>query len=158
MADMHSLESLKTFRRNRIAALLDAHGKVGLSSLVDISADYLWQMGKGKGKSARGVSDANAAKIESALGKPPGWMDADAPAREKDRKSQPLRLNPVMLSEVHRVLRELSTDAGKSFDIERESDAVRFLQVLNLRTQMPAKPSKEEWTRYGARVAAIMAA
>jgi hypothetical protein len=76
---------------------------------------------------------------------------------DADHQSQLLRLDPVMLSEVHRVLRELSTDAGKSFDIERESDAVRFLQVLDLRTQMQAKPSKEEWTRYGMRLARIMA-
>lgn len=66
---------IKARRRDRLARLLDEHGKVQLSKLVDISADYLWQMGKGTGKSARGVNDANARKIEEALGKPAGWMD-----------------------------------------------------------------------------------
>lgn len=56
---------------------MDEHGKVGLSRLVNINADYLWQMGKAAGKSARGCNDENAALIESALGKPRGWLDQD---------------------------------------------------------------------------------
>lgn len=69
---------IKARRRDNLARLLDEHGKMQLSKLVDISADYLWQMGKGTGKSARGVSDDNARKIENALGKPPGWLDGSS--------------------------------------------------------------------------------
>lgn len=110
MAAIHKLQSVKTFRRQRIADLLDEHGKVGLSKLVDISAAYLWQMGKGSGKSARGVSDENAAKIESKLGKPQGWMDADVPAQSH---SQVMRLDADTLAETARTLRERFGDAGK---------------------------------------------
>lgn len=66
---------IKARRRENLARLLDEYGKVQLSRLVDISADYLWQMGKGTGKSARGVNDTNARKIEEKLGKPIGWLD-----------------------------------------------------------------------------------
>lgn len=70
-----NIQDIKDRRRRRLASLLDEFGKVRLAAKVDISADYLWQMGKGKGKSRRGVSDNTARKLENALGQPLGWMD-----------------------------------------------------------------------------------
>lgn len=72
-----NIKAVKAFRRQRLAALLDRYSKVELSRLVDINPDYLWQMGKASGKSARGMNDDNARKIEAALKLPPGWMDAE---------------------------------------------------------------------------------
>lgn len=110
MAPIQKLQAVKALRRQRVAELLDAHGKVGLSKLVDISAAYLWQMGKGTGKSRRGVNDENAAKIESKLGKPPGWMDGEVASPSH---SQVLRLDAETLVEAARTLRERFGDAGK---------------------------------------------
>lgn len=77
METKSDIRAIKAARRKKLAALLDKHGKVELSRLTDINADYLWQMGKGEGKSARGVNDNNARKIESGTGNPPFWLDSD---------------------------------------------------------------------------------
>ena len=148
MPNTRKLEAIKEFRRQRIAALLDQYGKVGLSRIVDISADYLWQMGKGIGKSARGVSDANAAKVETRLGKEPGWMDSDLSAPEG--RSQALRLDPNMLAETHKALRELYQESGRVFSIEEEP--ARFVQVYQMRAGMSEEPSQDEWIKFGRKL------
>ncbi|SEJ55148.1 hypothetical protein [Frateuria terrea] len=155
MGTAPKLQSIKEFRRARLAALLDKHGKTELSRLVDISADYLWQMGKGRGGSARGVSDANAAKIEAALGKPAGWMDGEESAPLS--QSQPLLLDPVMLAETHRTLRELEEERGRTFFLEDESDAARFVQLYQERAALPKHPSQEDWVQFGRKLAVIAA-
>lgn len=128
MADTHKLQAIKAFRRQRIAALLDEYGKVRLATMVDISAAYLWQMGKGTGKSKRGVSDENAAKIESKLHKPTGWMDAEL---AQSSHSQDLRLDPDTLSETARALRERFGDDAKVCDlIQHEPE--RFMRAYEL--------------------------
>jgi hypothetical protein len=163
MMDINEIRHMNV--RALIRKMEEAEGKTGdraggltmLAAKLDKSTGQVAHFASDK--PIKKIGDQIAREIEVALGLERGWMDwlhSDDGAAVQSQ-SHPLRLNPVMLSEVHRVLRELSTDAGKSFDIERESDAVRFLQVLDLRTKMQAKPSKEEWTRYGMRLARIMA-
>lgn len=77
MATKTGIQAIRAARRKKLAALLDKYGKVELSKLTDINPDYLWQMGKGEGKSARGVNDDNARKIERGTGHQPYWMDSD---------------------------------------------------------------------------------
>lgn len=156
MANTRKLEAIRSLRRQRIADLLDVHGKVGLSKLTDISADYLWQMGKGVGKSARGVSDANAAKIEIKLGKPAGWMDSEGSETAAGRHSQPLRLDPEMLAETHRALRRAEEAEGRPFSLENESNAARFVLVYEMRAAMPPKLTEDELVEFGRKLAAII--
>jgi hypothetical protein len=106
----------------------------------------------------RGISKAGALDAQNCYGTDANWLRTGAGVRTApQQQSQSLRLDPVKLSEVHRALREASRDAGKSFDIEREADSARLLQAYEIREKMPAKPSQEEWTRYGMRLATIMA-
>lgn len=153
MTNPHKLASIKAFRRERLSALLDEHGKVGLSKLVDISADYLWQMGKGAGKSARGVNDENAAKIEAALGKPSGWMDGEPPDSASKEQSQSVRLDPLMIDETYTALSELYEESGRVFC--SKDDLEKFLHAYQLRVQMPVKPSDKELMAYGRKLAVL---
>jgi hypothetical protein len=77
-----SIAGIKNHRRARVAILLDHFGQTGLSGRVEIAASYLYQMGKAQAGKARGVSDANASKIERSLGLPPGWIDSNDPLPE----------------------------------------------------------------------------
>jgi hypothetical protein len=105
----------------------------------------------------RGISKAGALDAQECYGVDANWLRTGSGAKTApQRQSQPLRFDPVMLAEVHQVLCELNKDAGKAFNV-RLADAARLLQVYELRTRMSAKPSKEEWTQYGMRLAAIMA-
>lgn len=100
-----ALGSIRDARRVNLAALLDKHGKANLGRLTEIDATYLWQMGKGQGKSARNVNDDNARAIETALGLSPGYMDIDhnveppsAPPTAGAQLSQPERLDHQRLA------------------------------------------------------------
>src|SRR5690606_25466168 len=62
-----NLARVREIRRANLSALLDKHGQAKLHELTGIAAAYLWQMGKGDGKTRRGISDATAEKIEAAL-------------------------------------------------------------------------------------------
>lgn len=69
------LDDLKSTRRTNLAALLDVHGQKAVADATGIDAAYLWQMAKGEGKNRRGVSDANARRIEEAMRLPAGALD-----------------------------------------------------------------------------------
>lgn len=74
MTTKTTLTGVKANRRANLAALLDTYGKTRLGELVDINPDYLFQMGRGAGKSSRSLSDSNAVKIERALKLQPGIL------------------------------------------------------------------------------------
>jgi hypothetical protein len=135
-----------------IAADHGDHSPASVARRLNVSAQRLgnWE--------TRGISKAGALDAQDCYGADANWLRTGSGARTApQQQSQSLRLDPVKLSEVHRALRELSKDAGKSFDIERDADSARLLQAYEIRVQMPAKPSHEEWTRYGMRLARIMA-
>lgn len=75
MTNPPAISDLKAARRRRLASLMDEVGQAELARLAEMSPAYLFQMAKGEGKTARGVSDANARKLEAAGGKPAGWLD-----------------------------------------------------------------------------------
>jgi hypothetical protein len=71
------IKAIKEARRRKLAALLEGTSKFELGKRLDMNPDYLWQMAKGQGGSARGISDKTARKIEEKLGKPTNWMEWD---------------------------------------------------------------------------------
>lgn len=71
------------------------------------------------------------------------------------RESHPLQLDPVMLAETHRALRELEEEMGRPFSIEDEDAAARFVQVYAIRADMPAQPTQEQWIQFGRKLATI---
>lgn len=80
----HGLAEFKQRRRDRLAEALDGEfggNKVAFGERVGINPDHIWQMAKGRGKSARPVSDENATQIEERLGKPAGWLDSSTPSQ-----------------------------------------------------------------------------
>lgn len=91
-------------------------------------------------------------KIAAALGVPVGELFGDAPL---DGQSRPLRLDPAMITETHRTLRELEEDEGRTFSLEDEHYAAWFVQVYALRAGMSAQPTSEEWVEYGRKLATI---
>lgn len=72
-------------------------------------------------------------------------------------ESQPLRLDPKMLSETHKVLRTLEHKQGRKFSLEDSDYAAQFVQLLNARAGMPAQPTAEEWVEYVRKLETITA-
>jgi hypothetical protein len=126
----NALDEIRDTRRKRLAALLDEYGKTRLAAMVDVSADYLWQMGKGAGQSARGISDKNAAKIEAGAGKPAGWLSGSV----ANAGSQPVRLDPEMIRDVAQSLQDVFREQGWDFRIEESADL--FAEYYEERVRM----------------------
>lgn len=132
MPSPRKLQSLKDARRQRLAALLDEHGKTRLGELVGISGDYLWQMGKGKGTSARGISDATAAKIERGTGNPPGWLDGESVNGVTYQTVGALDLE--MVRDVAQALQDIFADDGRVYRIDRFPEL--FVEFYEARVRM----------------------
>jgi hypothetical protein len=101
------LKAIKEARRRKLASLLETASKFELGKTLDMNPDYLWQMAKGSGKSARGISDKTARAIEVKLGKPTHWMEWDG-----DHPPAPVA----------------SQSAGLLYD--NIADAIRLLELL----------------------------
>lgn len=67
-----------------------------------------------------------------------------------DSGSQLLRLDPNMLAETHKALRELYQESGRVFSIEEEP--ARFVQVYQMRAGMSEEPSQDEWIMFGRKL------
>jgi len=135
----------------------DAPAKV--ARRLNISAQTLnnWE--------ARGISQSGALSAQDVYGCDAVWVMTGKGARVagvRDQKgtyavhSQPLRLDPVMIAETHRALRELEQDEGRKFSLEDETCAARFVLVYEMRTAMSARPTQDEWVQFGRKLAAIM--
>lgn len=90
----HEIEEMKAARRRRLALLVDEIGQAELARAAEMSPAYLFQMSKAEGKQARGVSDANARKLEVAARRPKGWLDGlvdwhDLQRRNSESQSVP---------------------------------------------------------------------
>lgn len=96
--------------------------------------------------------------IEGQLGHDRGWLDRPQWTSAEDSspsQSQPMRLDPEMLAETHRVLRELYHEHGRTYSLEEPAAAARFVQVYAMRSAMPDQPSQDEWVQFGRKLAAI---
>lgn len=79
---MAIFKNMKALRRENVAHLLDEIGQAQLGEITEIAPAFLYQMGKGKGQSARNVSDETAYQIVSRLGLPEAWLDTEHPAED----------------------------------------------------------------------------
>jgi len=104
-----NLARVREIRRANLSALLDKHGQAKLHELTGIAAAYLWQMGKGDGKTRRGISDATAEKIEAALELRPGSLSV---AGMPQQQSQPGRLDAGKLADLIEAVEVAATSQG----------------------------------------------
>jgi transcriptional regulator with XRE-family HTH domain len=79
-----------------------------------------------------------------------GKESSKASMSGQETHSQTLRLNPDMIAETHRALRELYKENGRVFSIEEEPE--RFVQVYEIRAGMSEKPSQDEWITFGRKL------
>jgi transcriptional regulator with XRE-family HTH domain len=78
------------------------------------------------------------------------WGEKAAPPHH----SQSVRLEPTMIAETHRALRELYRDEGRDYSIE--ADPARFVQLYEMRASMPVEPSQDDWVQFGRNISKIM--
>jgi hypothetical protein len=103
---------------------------------------------------SRGVSQDGALKAQAAYGCDANWL-LGAVKTTTLHGSQPMRLDPEMLAETHRTLRDLEHGEGRAFSIEQETYAAWFVQVYEMRARMSAHPTAEEWVEFGRKLHAI---
>lgn len=148
-------------RHRNLGALLQSLEDRGITKNRDqaqqvgaLGASYLSQL-----KGGKKIGEGTARKIEVAMRRPVGWMDQPQwePVEETAqlRNSHSLRLDPVMITETHRALRELEEDEGRNFSLEDEAGAARFALVYEMRAAMSEKPTQAEWVQFGRKLAAI---
>jgi hypothetical protein len=148
-------------RHRTLIAILDALEGRGVSKNKDqalslnMSPSYLSQLRNGKR-----LGDDVARKIETDTRRTRGWMDQPqwgvetAPGKD----SQPVILDPLMIAETHKTLRDLKKEQGLTLFLEDPEDAARFVQLYQLRAALPAQPSSEELIQHGRKIAVIMTA
>lgn len=83
-----SIEQKRAIRRANVARLLDEYGQTELADRTGITPAFLYQLGRGKGRAKRNVSDDRARGIERTVGLAPGWMDVDHSAAEETQSPQ----------------------------------------------------------------------
>lgn len=116
----------KAIRQKNVDHLIDLAGSVGeFACKIDREANQVSQWRSGKP-----IGDRLARDIEAQLGKDAGWLDL--PQWEEDKtftppsqdESQPPRLDPEIVSEAHRLLREVyaADDVPRVYSIEAEPD------------------------------------
>lgn len=100
---------------------------------------------------------ADAARISEAYGRVIGSETRHSGVREPvlQSQSQPVRLDPVMLSQAYKVLLSLEPEADHPFSLANLDDAAHFVQVYEMRAAMPVKPSAEEWVEFGRKLTTL---
>jgi transcriptional regulator with XRE-family HTH domain len=91
-------------------------------------------------------------RIAAALGVEVGELLGEPAA---PGQSRPVRLDPAMIAQTHKTLREVEETEGRKFSLEDERYSAWFVQVYAMRAAMPAKPTPEEWVEYGIKLASI---
>lgn len=143
---------------DRVRRLRESKGiqRKDLARDVGLSYSGLSDLESGKARSSTKLH-----RLAAALGVSTSYLETgkDRPAEPlhsaPSDHSQPLRLDPVMLSETHRALRKLEHGEGRTFSLEKEEDAVRFAQLYEMRAAMSAHPTQDEWVEFGQKLAAI---
>lgn len=139
------IQALKEARRRKLAALMDASSKTALGKKLDMNPDYLWQMAKGTGKSARGVSDETARKIEAALEKPPHWLEWEGDEPPLSPPSQPAGLDLEMLRSAIVAVKESLRKADLVFDTYEAAPIIAFAyqERIKLPRELPKAKLRE---------------
>lgn len=122
---------------------------------VKPSAAYQWESG-----STKSLKADTAIALAEELGVDVVWLVTGRKPKAGaavPSQSQPLQLDPNMLAETHRTLRELEEEEGRRFFLEEDSHAARFVQLYQERAAMPKHPSQEEWVQFGRKLAAMTA-
>jgi transcriptional regulator with XRE-family HTH domain len=110
--------------------------------------------GKGS-RPTRMISGDNLVSVAKFLGLTPEWIITGKGKKSaSDQGSQSVRLDPLMIAETHRALREVYEEEGRVYRIEAEP--ARFMRVYELRASMSNTPSQEEWVQFGMKLAAVM--
>jgi len=147
------------------AAAKSAYGDASATAVgqrLDVSAQTMTNW------ATRGVSKEGAFTIEAVYGCPASYVLGDviahtfAPSASRSllgakaalpSQSQPLRLDPEMITETHRALREFcAEDHNREFWIEDAGDAALFVLAYEMRAAMPARPTKNDWTQFGRKI------
>lgn len=111
--------------------------------------------GKGS-RPTRMLSGDNLVHVAKRLGVTPEWIitGKEAVKFASDQQSHSVRLDPDMIAETHKALRELYHDNRRIFNIEDEP--ARFLQVYQTRAGMSDEPSQDEWIAFGRKLAVLV--
>lgn len=110
---------------------------------------------------ARGISQAGSLVAQDAYGCNAVWLTTGKGGQAQPNKPAPdshshlVRLDPVMLAETHRVLRELYHERGQVYSLEDPTGATWFVKLYAMRVAMPAQPSQDEWVQFGRKLATI---
>lgn len=148
-------------RHRNLLAILEALEARGVTKNKDqaqqigaLGASYLSQL-----KAGKKLGEDTARKIEAATRRPNGWMDQpqwkDAHQPALSSHSQPVRLDPVMLSQTYKALLTLDPEADHPISLANLDDAAHFVQVYEMRAAMPIQPSQEEWIEFGRKLATL---
>jgi len=126
------LKSVKEMRRDNLAALIEqADGLAEFGRRAGLSADYVWQLTRGKAGGGRDMGDRTARKIEAAFGLEPMRLDqpnARAPAGAGQAIS--IASNETRPGYIRLPQYEATASAGGGSVIDDgEADVVRFLDV-----------------------------
>lgn len=110
--------------------------------------------GKGS-RPTRMISGDNLVTVADFLDLKARWIITGKGAKSaSDSRSQSVRLDPLMIAETHRALREVYEEAGRVYRIEDEP--ARFMRVYELRASLSDHPSQDEWVQFGRKLAAVM--
>lgn len=111
--------------------------------------------GKGS-RPTRMISGDNLVLAAKFLGVTPEWIiiGKGQPEIAQQSHSQAVRLDPLMIAETHRALREVYAETGRVYQIEDEP--ARFVRVYELRASLSDAPNQDDWVQFGRKLAAIM--
>lgn len=144
MRSSSGIQAIKEARRRKLAALMDASSKFELGKLLDMNPDYLWQMAKGQGVSARGVSDKTARAIEEKLGKPAHWLEWDGDEPGDAPASQSAGLDVERMRFAAKFLEDLFDSYGRVFVA---SERIPLLQAVYVELSSETPPNVVALTR-----------
>jgi len=126
------LKSVKETRRDNLAALIEqAGGLAKLGAAAGISADYVWQLSRGKAGGGRDMGDKTARRIETAFGLLP--MQLDHPSTPTTTAPK-LAVSIANSETPHGYIRlpqyAVTASAGSGAVVDDgDSEVVRFLDV-----------------------------
>jgi hypothetical protein len=140
------LADIKETRRRRLGELLDKHGKLRLAELTGISGDYLYQMSRATGPSARNVSDKTAERIETALRLDAGWLNGES----AQGQSQPQILDTGKLHAAMTFLENLFL--AKNLDFVASENATMIAAIYQELLTSPKANLVELSVRYGSQI------
>ena len=148
------MDATATRRRNVVALVHQFGGPTEFGRLIERDQAQVSQWTSDK--KPKPIGGRLARYIEGRLGHERGWLDTPQWEGEPLQDSHSLRLDPDMLAETHKALRELDHDNGRVFSIEREP--ARFVQAYQMRAGMPEEPSKDEWIKFGQKLVVLSGA